>query len=169
MTERKPSLVKRIWHSFTVMFDGWKGIALAVLLGGLIGVGGMTLQAAGFTNYFGDDPRTCNACHAMNPQYNAYLKGSHANVATCNSCHAPHDSFVGKYLNKAENGFMHSLKFTLDNYPKNIKIRPHNKEVTEQACLYCHSEVVDSITHNSIAKDEQLSCIRCHDGVGHKR
>lgn len=161
--------VSWLWRTATYVFSGKKGIALAALVGLVVGIGGVTLHYAGFTKYLGNDPQTCNSCHAMNEQYNAYIRGSHANVATCNDCHAPHDSLLSKYWNKAENGFMHSLKFTLDNYPENIKIRPHNKVVTEEACLYCHGDMVEGITHNSVLKDESFSCIRCHDGVGHKR
>ncbi|MDO5025965.1 MAG: cytochrome c nitrite reductase small subunit [Trueperella sp.] len=165
--------LRTIWghvkNALSAVFAGKLGIALAVAMGLLAGVGVTTLQAAGFTSYFGNDPQTCNSCHAMNEQYNAYIKGSHADVATCNDCHAPHNNIVYKYINKAENGFMHSLKFTLDNYPENIKIREHNRQVTEDSCRYCHSDMVDDITHGVAVKDEKMSCIKCHDGVGHMR
>lgn len=167
--ERKPSLIRRLWRAITGIFSGKLGLVVAAALGLVIGIGGVTLHYAGFTKYFGNDPQTCNSCHAMNEQYDGYVKGSHANVATCNDCHAPHDSLVSKYINKAENGLMHSLKFTFGNYPENIQIRPHNKEVTEHACIYCHGNFVDQIAHNSVQNGETLSCIKCHDGVGHKR
>lgn len=162
-------LVQRLWYDFTHAFTGWTGIVLAALLGVIIGVAGFTAYYAGFTKYFGDDPATCAQCHAMEEQYDGWLTGSHRDVATCNDCHAPYDSVVVKYANKAENGFMHALKFTFGNYEENITIRPHNRAVTEATCLKCHQEMVDPIVHGSAYRGETLSCIRCHDGVGHKR
>lgn len=161
--------IKDRWHDFTRAFTGWMGVTLAALIGIILGVGIFTMYYAGFTSYFGNDPATCNQCHAMNEQYNAWQKGSHADVAGCNDCHAPHDNLVLKYANKAENGFMHSLKFTLQNYPENIQIREHNRRVTEAASVYCHGNFVDQIKNDSNHRGETLSCIRCHDGVGHMR
>ena len=161
--------IKNRWHDFTRAFTGWIGVTLAALIGIIVGVGIFTMYYAGFTSYFGNDPATCNQCHAMNEQYNAWQKGSHADVAGCNDCHAPHDNLVLKYANKAENGFMHSLKFTLQNYPENIQIREHNRRETEAACVYCHGNFVDQVKNDSNHRGETLSCIRCHDGVGHMR
>ncbi len=162
-------LIKRLWREFTHAFTGWLGIALAALIGAILGIGLFTFYYAGIANYFGNDPRTCASCHAMNEQYEGWLRGSHADVATCNDCHAPHDNLIHKYANKAENGFMHSLKFTLQDYPENIQIRDHNRRVTEANCLHCHENLVDQITNSSNHTGETLSCIRCHDGVGHMR
>ena len=161
--------IRRMWNAFTAAFTGWTGIALAALIGAILGVGIYTFSAAGIANYFGNDPRTCAACHAMTDQYEGWVRGSHHNVATCNDCHAPHNNLVSKYLNKGENGFMHSLKFTLGNYPENIQIREHNKAVTEAACIYCHGDFVEQVTHGASVNNETVSCIRCHDGVGHQR
>ena len=151
------------------LIGGWKGI-FAIVVSGLVGItlglAVFTFVYAGGLAYFGSDPQTCNQCHAMNEQYNAWQKGSHADVAGCNDCHAPHDNLVLKYANKAENGFMHSLKFTLQNYPENIQIREHNRRVTEAACVYCHGNFVEQIKNDSNHRGETLSCIRCHDGVG---
>lgn len=162
--------VGKLWRDFTHAFTGWTGVALAALLGAVIGVGGFTVYYAGTLDYLGDDPATCANCHAMNEQYEGWLKGSHHDVATCNSCHAPHDSIVNKYVNKADNGFWHALKFTFNNYPENIQIREHNKEIVEDACIYCHGNLVDQANSSSAHKSDQtMSCIRCHDGVGHER
>lgn len=158
-----------LWRSFIQMFTGWMSIALAALTGVVLGVGLYTFAYAGIPSYFGNDPKTCAGCHAMTEQYEGWLRGSHHDVATCNDCHAPHDNLVHKYVNKGENGFMHSLKFTLQNYPENIQIRDHNRRVTEAACVYCHGELVDQISNSSVHKGDTLSCIRCHDGVGHMR
>lgn len=161
--------IKRRWWEFTHSFTGWMGVMLAGILGIILGVGIFTAQYAGVTGYLGDNPATCASCHAMEEQYQAWQKGSHHNVATCNDCHAPHDNIVAKYLNKAENGLAHSVKFTLQNYPENIQIREHNRAVTEAACVYCHGDFVEQTLNSAQHSGETVSCIRCHDGVGHMR
>ena len=59
-------------------------------------------------------------------------------------CHTPAD-FIGKYATKASNGFWHSFYFTTGGYEDNIQIRPHSREITEQACRKCHEEIVGAI------------------------
>ncbi|MDO5287038.1 MAG: cytochrome c nitrite reductase small subunit [Actinomycetia bacterium] len=143
-------------------------VVVAALIGVTIGIGAFTFVYAGGPSYFGNDPATCNQCHAMNEQYDSWSKGSHKAVAGCNDCHAPHDSVVAKYYTKAENGFWHSLKFTTGDYPENIKIRESNRKVTEQACLHCHQQFVSDLNQTR-PHDQQVGCIKCHDQVGHKR
>lgn len=158
------------WWSIFSRTIGMKGLvysALAIAVGSLIGLGVFTFGYANGFAYFGSDPKTCANCHAMNGQYAGWLKGSHKNVAGCNDCHAPHDNIVAKYANKAENGFWHSLKFTTQDYPINIQIRPHNKQVTEDACLYCHGNLTSGIQSTRHSSDQKISCIRCHSDVGH--
>ena len=66
-------LIKRLWREFTHAFTGWLGIALAALIGAILGIGLFTFYYAGIANYFGNDPRTCASCHAMNEQYEGWL------------------------------------------------------------------------------------------------
>ena len=160
--------IKNRWHDFTRAFTGWVGVTLAALIGIIVGVGIFTMYYAGFTSYFGNDPATCNQCHAMNEQYNSWLKGSHKGVATCNDCHSPHDNIVYKYVNKADNGFWHALKFTTRDYPENIKIREVNRQITEEACLYCHGSLVSEI-EGTRTHDNAINCLQCHSNVGHLR
>ena len=150
---------------------GMKGVVyttLAVLTGALIGLGLFTFGYAEGWAYLGNDPQACANCHAMNEEYEGWMKSSHHGAATCNDCHAPHDNLVHKYASKAENGFWHSLKFTTGDYPENIEIRDVNRRVTEDACLYCHSDLVESIEMTR-AKGDEVSCIKCHNEVGHMR
>ena len=156
----KPSLFSGIKGAFLVISGG--------LLGILFGIAIFTFGYAGGWAYFGSDPATCNQCHAMNEQYNSWLKGSHKGVATCNDCHSPHDNIVYKYVNKADNGFWHALKFTTGQYPENIKIREVNKRITEEACLYCHKAIVSEIEGTRVHSNK-ISCLQCHSNVGHKR
>lgn len=143
-------------------------VTVGVLVGVLIGLGIFTFGYANGFAYFGNNPKTCDSCHAMNPEYNAWQKGSHHAVAGCNDCHAPHDNIVHKYAVKAENGLWHSYKFTANNYPQNIKIREVNREVTQHACLSCHSNMVHDIEMTRSSTD-QVDCLRCHSNVGHRR
>lgn len=140
--------------------------ALIFVLGSLIGVGLFTFGYANGASYLSNDPKTCINCHAMGGQYEGWLKGSHANVATCNDCHSPHDNVVHKYLVKGENGFRHALMFTTQRYPENIEIRDYNRQVAEDSCLYCHQGLVDQI-HITRPSGDQISCLRCHQDVGH--
>lgn len=142
--------------------------SLVALLGGVLGLGLFTFWYANGAAYFGSDPATCAQCHAMDEQFVGWSRGSHRAVAGCNDCHAPHDNIVKKYVNKAENGFWHSLKFTTGDYPENIEIREVNRVVTEQACVYCHGELVHGINSTRPA-EEKISCLPCHSDVGHMR
>ncbi|MDO5626773.1 MAG: cytochrome c nitrite reductase small subunit [Mobilicoccus sp.] len=160
----------RLWTTFqrTVGMKGLVYFTLSAVIGSLIGLGMFTFGYANGWAYFGSDPATCAQCHAMDEQYDGWLKGSHTNVATCNDCHAPHDNIVHKYINKAENGFWHSFKFTTGDYPLKIQIRDHNKKIAEDSCLYCHGNLVEGISATR-SHDQQISCIQCHSEVGHKR
>ncbi|MDO5672766.1 MAG: cytochrome c nitrite reductase small subunit [Actinomycetaceae bacterium] len=141
--------------------------ALAVfVIGSLLGVGTFTVVYAKGWSYLGNDPQTCMNCHVMEPYYKAWSAGSHAGQAGCNDCHAPHDNIVSKYYVKAENGFWHSFKFTTGWYPDNIEIRDSNRQVTNEACLYCHSDLTSDM--HITAGDEQIQCMDCHTNVGHK-
>lgn len=136
------------------------------VFGSLIGVGGFALFYGNGIGYLGDDPETCAQCHAMDDYLDGWKAGSHTAVATCNDCHMPHDNIVNKLIVKADNGFWHALKFTTGNYPTNIEIRESNRDVTNEACLYCHADYVDEV-HRFRPEDDQLDCTKCHETVGH--
>jgi cytochrome c nitrite reductase small subunit len=103
----------------------------------------------------------------MREQFDGWLRSSHRAAATCNHCHTPAD-FIGKYWTKASNGFWHSFFFTTSGYEDNIQIKPHSRLIAEQACRTCHGDVVDAIEpSHATAAAGQLTCLRCHDSVGH--
>lgn len=138
---------------------------LAMFLGLLVGVGGFTFGYAEGLSYLSHDPRACANCHIMQDYYDTWQKSSHHHVAVCVDCHLPHD-FVGKYLAKADNGFFHSLAFTLDNFHEPIQIKPRNRRITQRNCIECHAETVHQMLPES-PDGETLMCIHCHAGVGH--
>jgi cytochrome c nitrite reductase small subunit len=141
------------------------GIALAVLLGILGGVGTFTFGYGQGASYLSNDPEGCANCHVMQAHYDSWQNSTHRHVAVCNDCHLPHHP-IGKWVTKADNGFFHSLAFTLENFREPIRIKPRNRRVTQAACLDCHAEFV----HQMLPPDEQgetLACVHCHSDVGH--
>ena len=146
------------------------------LIGAAVGIGAFTFVYAKGYSYLGHDSAACANCHVMEPQYAGWVKSSHRDVAGCNDCHTPHDP-VGKYLTKARNGFWHSFYFTTGTFPDPIRIRAHNRSITEGACRDCHTAVATSIhaeevpeftdTGAPVPGSDGLACTRCHDDVGH--
>lgn len=142
-----------------------------LFLGIAVGVGVYTFLYAEGGSYFSNDPTACANCHIMQEHYDGWIKSSHRSVATCNDCHTP-SGFLPKYYTKASNGFWHSFAFTTGDFPDPLRIKPHNREVTEEACRKCHQEIVEAIevkpdgsVHSGVM--EQTSCVRCHNTVGH--
>jgi cytochrome c nitrite reductase small subunit len=103
----------------------------------------------------------------MQDHFDSWQHSSHQHVAVCADCHLPHDP-IGKLVTEADNGFFHSLAFTLDNFHDPIQIKPRNRRVTQAACLHCH----ESMVHGMLPEDpsgEMLACIHCHSDVGHAK
>jgi cytochrome c nitrite reductase small subunit len=140
-------------------------VALAVLLGILSGVGTFTFGYGKGWSYLSSDPAACANCHVMHDHYDSWQHSSHHRVAVCNDCHLPHHP-IGKWVVKADNGFFHSLWFTLDNFDEPIRIRPRNRQVTQGACLHCHEDFVHQ-TLQVGPTAESWACIHCHRDVGH--
>ncbi|MCL2422476.1 MAG: cytochrome c nitrite reductase small subunit [Micrococcales bacterium] len=141
-------------------------VVAAVFVGTALGLGGFTIAYSNAPSYLGTDPEACINCHVMQRQYDAWQKGSHAREAKCTDCHLPHGNLVQKYYVKAEDGVLHSTKFTTGNYPTNIVIRDSSLEVTNGACLSCHGEMTAMVNTDPKTGDT-IACSRCHAGVGH--
>jgi cytochrome c nitrite reductase small subunit len=165
-------------------------VLAAVLIGSALGLGAFTFVYARGGSYLSTDPAVCANCHILGEHYAAWQRSSHRVAAGCADCHMPHD-FVGKYAAKATNGFWHSLAFTTGAFPDPLKIKPHNRAVTENACRHCHGDIVAAIDplgqgdqfeiraggspapsrpqihDGAVASGERESCIRCHTYVGH--
>src|SRR3954462_15878941 len=91
------------------------GLVLSVCIGLALGSGGYAFYYGEGLSYMSSDPKTCVNCHIMRDHYDGWAKSSHHAVAVCNDCHSPHD-LVGKNTTKAENGFLHSKAFTLQDF-----------------------------------------------------
>ena len=142
-------------------------IASGIIIGIAVGICGYTFIYAKGYSYLSNNPAACANCHIMQDHYDGWVKSSHRAVATCNDCHTP-PGFIAKYQTKASNGFWHSFAFTSGSFPEPLRIKPHNREVTEQACRKCHQEIVEAI-EGPHGGDHNLSCVRCHSSVGHLR
>jgi len=138
-------------------------LIVAALAGAAVGLGGFAFAYAKGTSYLGNDPATCANCHVMSGHYDGWQKSSHHGFATCNDCHTPGGA-AGKALTKASNGYHHSMAFTTGAFPDVIRARAGSREVIEGQCRRCHAELVQSMTSGG-----ELSCIRCHESVGHLR
>jgi cytochrome c nitrite reductase small subunit len=146
-----------------------QGIILGVLIGLAAGVGIYTFVYAKGGSYLTNNPASCANCHIMQSHYDGWLKSSHRSVAVCNDCHTP-AHFIGKYVTKTSNGFWHSFAFTTGRFHEPIQIKAHNREITENACRKCHSEITESIEGAHAGKNgDKLSCLRCHASAGHMR
>jgi cytochrome c nitrite reductase small subunit len=133
---------------------------VAVLAGVVAGLGAYTFRYAQGFSYFSNDPEACANCHVMREYHDSWQKAPHHAAAACNDCHTPH-ALAGKYLAKAENGWHHSLRFTLQDYADPIRLRAVNAARLERNCLRCHQEMAGEV--------KGLACLHCHAGVGHGR
>jgi cytochrome c nitrite reductase small subunit len=113
-----------------------------------------------------NDPKACLNCHVMRGNYSSWTKSSHHGAATCNDCHVPH-SFPAKWLAKAENGWNHSRKFTLQNFHEPIRIRPANRVKLQHNCVECHKVLVSEIAAHRDVEMGTARCTECHRSVGH--
>ena len=154
----------------------WVVFLLLVTIGILGGLGAFTFNYAQGLSYFSNDPQNCANCHIMDEYLDSWQKGPHHNWATCNDCHTPH-SFIPKMLSKADNGWNHSVKFTLQTYTDPIQIREVNREKLRHNCIECHSDFIDEVliargaashgAHAGAPGEESIDCLRCHSGAGH--
>ncbi len=144
----------------------WTAVRLgfAASIGVVVGVGGYTFVYAKGASYMTNDPAACANCHVMQPYYDAWRKSSHHAVAVCNDCHTPAD-FFGKYATKTSNGWHHSVAFTSGDFHEPIRARTVNREIAEANCRRCHAGMAAAVDGHG----EHLSCVRCHDSVGHMR
>ena len=151
-----------------------QGILLGVVIGIAVGIGVHTLKRCqglvlphGPSGGLRQLPRHARTIRRL-------AQSSHRAVATCKSCHTP-ANFIGKYATKASNGFWHSFFFTTGGYEDNIQIKPHSREITEQACRTCQRK--SSARLNSAPGSERrassLACaattrwVTCTDATHH--
>ncbi len=139
-------------------------VIVMVCVGMLAGLGLFTLQYGEGLSYFSADPRACANCHIMEPQFDSWQKASHHGVAACVDCHLP-QTFVARYLAKAENGYYHSKGFTFQDFPEPIAIKAKNSQILQDNCLGCHQPMTADLLSHGL--DSSRGCVHCHSTVGH--
>lgn len=153
--------------------DNWK-LPVVLLLGIFTGLFAFVFYISNAHSYLSDEPETCVNCHVMAPQYATWMHSSHRESATCNDCHVPHNNVFNKYYFKAKDGLRHATVFTMRNEPQVIFIKEEGKEVVQQNCIRCHSDLVTD--SKLIAKTDEFNhyrterkCWECHKTVPHGR
>lgn len=141
-------------------------LVLATLCGIALGVGAFTAQYAEAASYLSTDPRACVNCHIMRPQYDAWQKASHHDVATCADCHIPATG-LAKWIAKAENGYHHSRGFTFQDFHEPIRISAKNADILQANCVRCHADLLHDQLAGATTARNAIHCVHCHHDVGH--
>lgn len=135
-----------------------------------VGLSAYTFYYAEGHSYFSDDPEACVNCHVMNGNHRSWQAGPHHDAAACNDCHVPR-AFMPKWLSKAENGWNHSVEFTLQNYETPIRIKTANLDRVQANCIRCHGEQVRAMPDHPVkveqVRAEGIRCTDCHTHIGH--
>jgi cytochrome c nitrite reductase small subunit len=178
MAEPETESPTRVDRSRSKTWATWWPLGLSLVLGAFAGIGAYTFSYAEGLSYFSTDPKACVNCHIMQPQYDGWQKASHHAVAVCVDCHLP-QSFIPKYLAKAENGWRHGQKFTTQNFQEPIFVQAAGLRILQDNCVRCHEPLVHSIreddrrgttvhpAHANTGLSDTLLCIHCHAWVGH--
>jgi cytochrome c nitrite reductase small subunit len=154
--------------SFFLPPDRWK-FRVLILCGVFTGLIFLVLHLAKADSYLSDKPETCINCHVMFPQYVSWQKSAHKNI-TCNQCHVPQDNFFRQYYFKASDGLRHSYMFTFRLEPQVIRIHKAGKEVVQENCVSCHSDLVNHIEQMRYEVSEGKEgryCWSCHTETPH--
>jgi cytochrome c nitrite reductase small subunit len=115
-------------------------------------------------SYLSNDPQACVNCHVMQGHYDSWQNSSHRHVAVCNDCHLPHP--VGKWITKADNGFFHSLAFTLDELSRADPDQGTQPAGDAERLPPLPRETVHQMFPTSSRRRDAL-CVHCHSDVGH--
>lgn len=153
--------------------EKWR-LAVIILLGIFVGLGVYTFHLSNATAYLSDEPKTCVNCHIMAPQFATWGHSSHREVANCNDCHVPHNNIFNKFYFKGKDGLRHASIFTMRAEPQVIFIKEEGKQVVQQNCIRCHSDLITD--SKLLAKTEEYHhyrtdklCWDCHREVPHGR
>lgn len=153
--------------------EKWR-IPVIFLLGILVGLGVYILYISNAPSYISDDPKTCVNCHIMAPQYATWSHSSHREVTHCNDCHVPHNNIFNKFYFKAKDGLRHATIFTLRAEPQVIFIKEAGKNVVQNNCIRCHTELITDnklLTKTNVYHQyrEDRKCWECHREIPHGR
>ena len=153
--------------------DSWK-IPVIIILGILSGIAIFSFRISKAHSYLSDNPQTCVNCHIMAPQYTTWNHSAHREVTNCNDCHVPHNNIFSKYYFKAKDGLRHATIFTLRKEPQVIFIKEEGREVVQDNCIRCHSNLITDSkllmkTDHYQHERSERECWECHREVPHGR
>lgn len=153
--------------------SNWK-VTVIVLLGFFTGLFCFLFYVSKAHSYLSDKPSTCVNCHVMVPQYYTWYHSSHRENASCSDCHVPQDNVFRHYYFKAKDGLRHATIFTMRAEPQVIMIHQAGKEVVQQNCIRCHSDLLFNdkslkFDYASHIHRSDRNCIECHRDVPHSR
>jgi len=165
-------MVKKLFNFFKPP-DNWR-IYTNILIAVIVGLGAYLIHVSKATSYLSDDPKTCVNCHIMAPQYATYVHSSHREWANCNDCHVPHNNVINKYYFKAKDGLRHAAMFTLRLEPQVIFIHEAGREVVQDNCIRCHSNLItdsEVLARTEVLHDSRTDrpCWDCHREIPHGR
>lgn len=149
-------------------------LPVVIALGVLVGLSSYTFYIARAHSYLSDTPETCVNCHIMAPQYITWSHSSHREWTNCNDCHVPHNNIANKFYFKGKDGLRHSTIFTLRAEPQVIFIKDEGREVVQQNCIRCHSDLLTDSklmlkTHAMHDERTERKCWDCHRETPHGR
>ncbi len=153
--------------------DNWK-LPVILISGILTGLLFYVIHISRMGSYLSDDSSTCMNCHIMAPQYATWNHSSHREKTNCNDCHVPHNNVLNKYYFKAKDGLRHATIFTLRREPQVIFIKEAGKEVVQDNCIRCHSDLltnekVMNYTTTFHHERTERQCWECHRETPHGR
>jgi len=151
--------------------QSWR-VPVILMLGFFAGLFFFLFYISKAPSYLSDDPATCVNCHIMVPQYATWFHSSHREYASCNDCHVPQDNFFRHYWFKANDGLRHAYMFTLRKEPQVIFIHQAGRDVVQENCVRCHSDLLfnDKMDRYSMAGHDyrrEKRCVDCHREVPH--
>ncbi len=151
----------------------WK-VPVILISGILAGLLFYVIHISRMDSYLSDDPSTCMNCHIMAPQYATWNHSSHREKTNCNDCHVPHNNVLNKYYFKAKDGLRHATIFTLRREPQVIFIKEAGKEVVQDNCIRCHSDLLTNekvLSYTLVYHHERTErqCWECHRETPHGR
>ena len=166
-------MFKDYLKKITGLFSYRQKMALLVLSGVLVGLGGLFVYLLRAHTYLADDPSACVNCHIMTPYYATWSHSSHGRDATCNDCHVPHQSIFKKYAFKGMDGMKHVAYFVTHSERQAIMAEDASAEVIMDNCIRCHTQLnqefvkTGRIDYMMAKKGEGKACWDCHRNVPH--
>lgn len=107
----------------------------------------------------------CKSCHTMEPFYDAWTTGAHAQHAQCIDCHVD-PGYPSRFMHK----FV-ALREVWAQLLTHATFPSYNADVTEARCLRCHPDAQTKVVGNFRHAEHTsrgIGCAKCHATTGHK-